>query len=155
MKKLSLLVILLAFVLAACGTAKTTEVKATVAGDPLSKATQAVVEKWVTAIRNRDTDALLSLYSDDMVWSECSTDKCYQSGLSELKYTMGSTYAFGNPDFKVEPQSYFVTDFGHKAVVQTLYTDPNTGSVKAPSVTILEFKDGKITGETWYSAATP
>ena len=72
-----------------------------------------------------------------------------------MKSYVPSSYGFGNPGFRVEPQSYFVTDFGYKAIVQTLYTDPNTGSVRSPSVTILEIKNRKIASETWYSAAMP
>lgn len=146
MKKHLFLIIVLALVLSACGA-----IKATVGKDPDSKATQAIVEKWIMAYRNRDVNGLLSLYSDDVVWSECSTDKCDRYGLSVLKYYIPGDKGLGNPGFKIEPQSYFVTDFGYKAVVQSLYTDPNTGSVRSPSVTILEIKNGKIAGETWIS----
>jgi len=150
MKKLLIPTLALAFLLSACG-----GVKATVGSDPYSKQTQALVEKWIAAYRTRDTTAVLSLYSDDVTWSECSASPCDRYGLSDLKYYMLSDKGFGNPGFKIEPQSYFVTAFGYKAVVQVLYTDPNTGSVRAPSVVILEIKDGKIASETWYSAAMP
>ncbi|HTP00915.1 MAG TPA: nuclear transport factor 2 family protein [Anaerolineales bacterium] len=160
MKKLLLLTAVLVFVLCACGRHRAaapaaTPVESTVGSDPASKATQAIVEKWIAAYQDRDAKGLLALYSDDVVWNECSTDPCYHEGLTELKGDVPSSYGFGNPGFKVEAQSYFVTNAGQKAVVQTLYTDPNTQSVNAPSVTVLQIKDGKITSETWYSAAMP
>ncbi len=130
-------------------------VAAIVGKDANSKETQALVEKWITACQNRDAKTLLSLYSDDVVWSECSGDTCDRYGPAELKYYWSSNQGFGNPGFNIETLSYFVTDFGYKAVLQTLYSDPNTGSIRAPSVTILEIKNGKIASETWYSAPTP
>ncbi len=151
MNKLPLFVIVFAFALTACSGG----VKATVGRDTSSKATQAIVEKWMTAYENRDAQALLSLYSDDVVWSECSGGTCYRIGLSELKNYVPSEMVLGNPGVKVEPQSYFVTGFGYKAVVQSLYSDPSTRRVRSPSVTILEIKNGKIASETWYSAAMP
>ena len=131
------------------------EIKITVSDNQYSKASQAIVEKWLAAYKNRDPKALLALYADDIAWDDCSGLDCGKSpaGLSDLRSFMPQSLL--DPTFKVEVQSYFVTQFGERAVVELLYSDANVPVTNAPSVAILEFKDGKIVKETWYESSPP
>ena len=147
MKKSLLLSIVLAFALTACGGG----IKTTVGADKSQKAAQAVVEKWIAAYQKKDAQALLTLYTDDMTWSDCTQATCDQYHLSDLKAYAPSDFA--NPGFKMQPQSYFVTNYGYKAIVQALYSDPNVPVTNVPAVAILEINgDGKISSQTWYWA---
>ena len=144
MKKLLLLMtVFCAFLLSACG-----RVKATVPDNQYARASQAIVEKWIAALNNRDPVEYLSLYSDDMTLTFCNKPTCDQYSVSDLRTMVRSDMA--TPGFKEEVQSYFLTKFGEWAVVQGLYSDPNIPVTNVPAVSILEIKDGKIVSETDY-----
>ncbi len=143
MKKLFLLILVSSFTLTACG-----GIKATVPDNPYAKESQAIVEKWIAAYQNRDGAALLSLYSDDIVYSFCGNTNCDRSGLDELKGVVPDSLK--DPEVKTAFQSYFLTKYGERAVVQGRYTDPYWPVENAQTVVILEIKNGKITSETWY-----
>ncbi len=145
MKKILYLIIVLAMALSACG-----GVKATVPNNAYAKDSQMIVEKWIAAYRNRDGAALLSLYSDDIDYSFCGTTNCDHTYLDELKGVVPDSLK--NPEVKIAFQSYFLTTYGERAVVQGRYTDPYWPTDNAQTVVILEIKNGKITNETWYWA---
>ena len=145
MKKLFLLTCVLALALTACG-----GVKATVPNNAYAKESQALVDKWIAALQNRDGAALLSLYSDDIVYSLCGTTDCLRYQLVELKGLVPD--GLKEPQVKFSFESYFLTQLGDRAVVQAHYTDPYYSAVNAQTVIILEIKNGKITRETWYWA---
>ncbi|MCL4875123.1 MAG: nuclear transport factor 2 family protein [Anaerolineae bacterium] len=157
MKRLSLLAIFFVFTLSACGGVKTTSPNSpdaqasqfTVPDNPNAKASQAIVENWIVAYQTSEAEALLSLWSDDITWSACTNSPCAAYYLADLKHYVPRD--FKNPEFKVEIQSYLITTSGKYAIVQALYADPMVGlRTPTPAVAILEFKDGKISKETWY-----
>jgi ketosteroid isomerase-like protein len=144
MKKLVLLTLVCAFALSACG-----GVKATVSNDPYAKESQAIVEKWIAAYQKRDAQTLLSLYANGITWRVCSGTTCDSYGLSSLTYEVPQTFKHQN--FKVEIQSYLVTNLGEFATVQGTYADPEGDArTPTPATVILEIRDGKILNETWY-----
>jgi ketosteroid isomerase-like protein len=145
MKKAFILAIAVALVLTACG-----GIKADVADNDVAKATQAIVEKWIAANQAYDAYAILSLYSDDITWM----DYGYNDGPYHKVGLNGAVHEwFASEALKVEVKSYLVTRDGHFAVIQAIYSEKDgiTGKwASTPAVAILEFKDGKITHETWY-----
>ncbi len=149
MQKLFLLTFIVALALAACSGA----LQAPPSSNPAVVKTQVLVQKWIAASQTRDADALLSLYSAHPVWSECSGPVCHE--YSPAAWEENVRRDFTDSNFRIDVQSYFVTDYGSRAVVQMLYSDPRVGTVSAPSVAILEIDtEGKISAETWYWAAT-
>lgn len=166
MKKLSRLSIFFVLMLSACAgvnanppdnpdaqasqvVVENREIKITVPDNSDAKASQAIVEKWIVAYQTSDADALLSLWSDEIAWTACTTSPCASYYLGELKYYVPQD--FKNPAFKMEFQSYLITTSGDYAIVQALYTDPKVGVLTpTPAVAILEFEDGKILNEKWY-----
>ncbi len=162
MKKLILVTLYLTLILSACSGAKSTlpgvkptdvKVKATVANDDGARATQAIVEKWVSALQNRDANLFLSLYSDNVTWKMCSA-KCSAFKLFDLKIYVPSD--FSRPTVQMNNLSYTVLNNGVYAIVQGVYQDIG-GDAKEPTplTDILEFEDGKIINETWYYITTP
>ncbi len=145
MKKILFPILVLAFVLTSCG-----GVKATVSNNAYAKESQALVDKWVAAYHSRDSATLLSLYSDDVVYSFCGTTDCSRYGLTELKAYL--PIDLSEKTIKIAWDSYFLTQLGERAVVQGHYTNPNKPVDNAQTVVILEIKNGKITHETWYWA---
>jgi ketosteroid isomerase-like protein len=145
MKKALILSIAVTIALSACG-----GVKADVPDNSIAKATQAIVEQWITAYQAYDSEALLSLYSDDIIWMDYGyNDGPYHK--AELNNAVRGW--FDSKMLKVEVNSYTITWDGHFAVIQGVYSE-NTGITSkwasTPAVAILEFKDGKIIRETWY-----
>ena len=145
MKKLFLLTFVLVFVLTGCG-----GVMARVPDDPYAKESQAIVQKWIAAYHDLDAEALLSLYSNDVTWRDCGLNiNCDVERLVDLQGVVPPS--FKEKGFKVEAQSYMVTEFGRFAVLHVMYAEPEGGpTTSTPTTVILEFKDGKILNETWY-----
>jgi hypothetical protein len=143
MKKLLLLVIVSSLLTTACGGAK-----ATVPNNDYARQTQAVVEKWIAAYQERDAQALLSLYSNDITETDCSGVECVTFHLSDLESEV--PYAFRDPTFKVRVNSYVVTSAGVFASVQATYEYGSVGpTTPVPATIILEFRDGRILNEMW------
>jgi hypothetical protein len=144
MKKLFLLTLFFVFLLSACG-----GVEARVPDDSYAKESQAVVEKWIAAFNDLDAEALLSLYSNDFTFMDCGLN--YSCDYEDLGSLGGFVpQSFRGEDFKVETQSYMITNFGRFAVLQVMYAEPPGIPTSIPATVILEFKDGKILNETWY-----
>jgi hypothetical protein len=144
MKKLVLLTLFFAFILSACG-----GVKATVGSDPYSKQTQAIVEKWIAALNNRDATALVSLYSNDYTLRDCSLMPCdVETTLPAMKE--GYAGYFNDPNFKMKIQSYFVTAYGRFVIIQGIYDDKSEFPTPSPLMILLEIKNGLILNETMY-----
>jgi ketosteroid isomerase-like protein len=145
MKKILALIIMVPLVLSACH-----QVKADVPDNEVAKATQAIVEQWIAGNEASDADALLSLYSDDIVWM----DYGYNDGPYHKAVLTGAVHEWLDVKMlKVEVKSYIITWDGHFAVIQAIYSEKDgmTGKwVSTSAVAILEFKDGKIIKETWY-----
>jgi ketosteroid isomerase-like protein len=145
MKNILILAIAVALTLSACG-----GIKADVADNDVAKATQAIVEKWIAANQAYDADAVLSLYSDDIIWM----DYGYNDGPYHKMGLNGAVHEwFASEAFKVEVKSYLVTMDGHFAVIQATYSEKNGVSGKwasTPAVAILGFKDGRVISEAWY-----
>jgi PBP1b-binding outer membrane lipoprotein LpoB len=64
MKKYIFLTVFFIALLSACSQTKP---PANVDDNPEAKASQAIVEQYISAYKNNDADALLALYSDDYV----------------------------------------------------------------------------------------
>ncbi len=149
MQKLSVLVVIVALALTACSSAS----QHPASNNPAVLKSQAVVQKWIDASQQRNADALLSLYSAHPVWTECSGPVCHD--YSPATWQENVRHDFTDSNFRIDVQSYFVTEYGYRAVVQLLYSDPRVGTVSSPTIAILQFdSDGKIDAETWYWAAT-
>ena len=144
MKKLCLLNIFFAIIFTACG-----GMKATVPDDIYAKQTQGIVEKWIAAYKNKDANALLSLYSDDLTWKLCTGATCDTALLSIVKDAAPVTFA--HPSFKVNIQSYVIVNDGVYAVLQGTYQDATEDAhTPTPATVILVIKNEKISEETWY-----
>jgi hypothetical protein len=145
MRKAFILTLFFAFMLSACGSGG---VKATVADDNDAKAKQIIVEKWIAAYQKRDAQALLSLWSDKITWSTCSA-ACQDYRMDVLQVAVPDD--FSRPEFKVEFQSYTVTNTGTFAIIHAIYQDPSRDAKQpTPSTCILQFAGDKIISETWY-----
>jgi ketosteroid isomerase-like protein len=133
--------------LSACGTKG---MKTDVPDNPEGKATQTIVEQYITAYKGNDAASLISLYSDDLVWMDYGfNDGPYgKSGISvDIRQGMNTKY------YTVKIDSYVVTVDGRFAVLQGKYSQPNKSTGKwtsVPGYAVLEFKDGKIIAESWY-----
>jgi len=147
MKKLRFATIFVTLLLTACAKGG---VKMDVPENPEGKATQAIVEQYITAYKNNDADLLTSLYSDKLVWMDYGfNDGPYgKSGIStDIRQGMSTKY------YTVNIDSYIVTIDGRFAVLQGEYEQPNKSTAKwtsVPGYAVLEFRDGKIISETWY-----
>jgi hypothetical protein len=142
MKKLFLLAIFLTLILTACG-----GVKATVPDNNYAKESKAIVDKWITAFNNSDTEGLISLYADDIDLSICDSSTCEHASLAEAKYII----PIDLPTQKFKVQSYFTTSYGEYAVLNGIYSRTNKpGSPYTPATVILKIYEDKITAETWY-----
>jgi SnoaL-like domain len=146
-KKLLFVTIFMTMLLTACGNSG---VKTDVPDNPEGKATQAIVEQYITAYKNNDSDSLTSLYSDDLVWMDYGfNDGPYgKSGISSIiREGLGTKY------YTVIIDSYIITIDGRYAVLQGEYSQPNKTTAKwtsVPGYAVLEIMDGKITSESWY-----
>ena len=144
MKKLFLSIIVLAFLLSACG-----HVKATVGDDPYSRETQATVVEWMAAFQKRDLNALWPLYSNDLTWRDCSAITCFTLSLVTLKDELPPYFA--DSKFQMKIQSYIVTEFGRFAVLQGTFLNASDNVPSpTPIYVILEIINGQILNETWY-----
>jgi ketosteroid isomerase-like protein len=147
MKKYLLINIFMTELLTGCGMSG---VKADVPDNPEGKAAQAIVEHFITAYKNNDADSLTSLYSDDLVWMDY--------GFNDGPWTKGNISAIireamNTKYYTVNIDSYVVTNDGRFAVLQGDYSQPNKTTGKwtsVPGYAVLELKDGKIIGESWY-----
>jgi hypothetical protein len=147
MKKLLFITIIMTLLLNACGN---NVVKADVPDNPEGKAAHVVVDQYITAYKNNDIDALILLYSDELVWMDYGfNDGPYgKSGISAtIREGLSTKY------YTVKIVSYVVTVDGRFAVLQGEYSQPNKTTGKwtsVPGYAVLEIKDGKIVSESWY-----
>jgi ketosteroid isomerase-like protein len=147
MKKLFFVTIIMTLLLTACGN---NEVKSDVPENPEGKAAQAIVEKYITAYKKNDAEALTSLYSDELVWMDYGfNDGPYgKTGIgSIIREGLGTKY------YTVKIDSYIVTVDGRFAVLQGEYSQPNKTTGKwtsVPGYAVLGIKDTKIISESWY-----
>ena len=145
MKKTIGATILLVFLLAACG-----QVKADVPDNTEARTAQALVELYMDANLTYDADALVALYSEDLIFMDYGgNDGPLNKG--NLDYFIHETMA--DKTFKYKFLSYLVTPDGRFAVLQAIYSQPAALSNKWASVScvcVLEFRDGLIVNETWY-----
>ena len=145
MRQAIVVVVLLAFIATACG-----GVKADVPDDPGARATQKLVEEYISTNMNYDADGLMALYAHDLFWMDYGgNDGPLSKG--NLDYFVHETMAAR--DFKYKFQEYTITPNGRFAVIDALYSQFAASSGKmvwAPCIAVLEFKDGKIISEIWY-----
>ena len=150
MKRDFSLLIALVILLTACG-----RIKVDVPDTTAARITKSIVEQWITANRNYDAEAILSLYSDDITW----IDHGYDEGPYQKASIAGSLRQwYSSRLLKVDAQSYLVTLDGRFAVIQAIYSEKDSLSgkwVSTPATAILEFKAGKILNETWYYNTGP
>lgn len=145
MRKISVITIIFAILLSACG-----QVKTSVPNTPQAKASQAILEEYISTNAAHDPDKLLSLYADDVVWMDYGmNDGPWDK--ADLDYYIGS--GLSQDEIKVQFESYVMTPDGRFAAAQVRLSmkAASTGKwVTVPSSVVLEFKDGKIISETWY-----
>jgi len=137
--------IFLVFVLAGCG-----QVKADVPDTPEALATQALVEKYITATLNKDADNLMALYADDVFWMDYGGN---WGPVTKGNLDHAMRYWDSEQDSNIKFETYMITPDGRFAVINDIESGVATLSgkkVSTPRVGILEFKDGKIISETWY-----
>ncbi len=147
MKKLLIVTIFLTVLLAACAKSA---LRADVPENPEGKAAQAIVEQYITAYKNNDAKAVISLYSDQLVWMDYGFNDGPYGKIGISSIIQGG---LGTKFYTVKIDSYVVTVDGRFAVLQGEYSQPNKSTGKwtsVPGTAVLEIKDGKITGESWY-----
>jgi ketosteroid isomerase-like protein len=143
-----ILFILILLILTGCNPSK--EV-ANVANNPESKATQAIVEQYISAYKNFDADALLALYSDDYIFMDYGlNDGPLEKG--NISYFIKESMA--EPDtWATKFDSYTITPNGVFAVLDGTFSMEAKSSgemLTVPAYVVLEIKDGKVVNETWY-----
>jgi ketosteroid isomerase-like protein len=146
------LTLLVALLLSACAG---TEIKADVADNPQAQATKALVEKFIETNLAYDSEGLISMYADDLVWMDYGGD---DGPLTKNTLDYLVRESFSAQDFKYEFGPYMVTSDGRFAVLNVEYSEisPLSGDwVAAPCVVVLEFEDGQIINETWYYNDAP
>lgn len=145
MKKVIFLALALVLMLSACG-----GVQATVPNDTYSKQTQAIVENYMKAVKNHDSNVLMALRADDYVFSDCTKSaNCYTTEEPEANSYL--TIWFGDPVNQVVFHSYNILPNGVFAVIQASFKFPNDDMPSfVPGTIILKINNGKIKTETWY-----
>ena len=114
--------------LTTCGTSG---VKTDVPDNPEGKATQSIVEQYITAYKNNDAASLTSLYSDGLVWMDYGFNDG-PSGKSGVSATIHE--GLSTKYYTVRIDSYIVTIDGRFAVLQGEYSQPNKSTGKWTSV---------------------
>jgi len=138
MKKLVLLLILAALILAACAQDQS----------PVGMATS-LAQKLAAAYNAKSAERYLALFSDDAMYVDYGMH-IGPMKMSVLKSEVGSAFADQNFSFKIS--SYFVSDDGRFATLQGDFTNlgihgkPET----VPALVFLEIRDGKIISEADY-----
>lgn len=138
------LVMLIVLLLCSCA-----PVKPNVPDTPEGKAAQVLVEKFITANKAYDAEAILSLYADDMV----SMDYGMDDGPFDKASLDVIVKMYTNPEnYKNKYGPYIITPDGRFVVIQVEYSKKGaTGKwVSTPTYGVLELKNGKIFRETWY-----
>ncbi len=114
---------------------------------------EAVVKEWIAAYTTKNTDQLLSLYSEDARFMDTGDPAFRQSGPMAVKSVSEMLRMFlTSPYFKMEVISYFVSPDGRSAVVESSfsYVGNTGGSATSPAAAVLSIENGKIASETWY-----
>jgi hypothetical protein len=148
MKRAICLIMLLFVMLTACSSSKES---ARVADNPSSEAAQSVVERYITAYRDYDAEALISTFHDNYTFMDY--------GMDDGPITKGNISFFINesmaePDtWKAIFDTYTITPDGRFAALDGSFSmnrksDGKMASV--PAYVVLEIKDGLIIAETWY-----
>jgi ketosteroid isomerase-like protein len=143
-------IIVMALLLAACG-----QIKVDVPDTVDAQAAQVLVEAYITTNVEYDAEGLLALYADDIFWMDYG-GTVGPLGKGDLNYLVPVRMAA--EEFKIEFSSYLVTSDGKYAVVEGIFSEFSalTGKwVEAPFVLVLEFKNGLIASEEWYSNMSP
>jgi|WetSurSiteA1Bulk_404760.scaffolds.fasta_scaffold15998_1 hypothetical protein len=147
MKKYIFLTVFFIALLSACSQTKP---PANVDDNPEAKASQAIVEQYISAYKNNDADALLALYSDDYVFNDYGLDDGPWTK-SQLSYFVRE--AMSTKSFKFYVPSYVITPDGRFAILDGNFSQvaPSTQKmVTVPEYNLLEFKDGKIIAESLF-----
>jgi len=143
MKKLVILVIMAALILAACSQDKS----------PVGVATS-VAQKLAAACNAKSAKSYLALFSDDAMY----VDYGMHVGPVKMKILaseVDSAFADKNFAFKIKPS--FVSDDGRFATLQGEFSNMgHDGTVQTvPALVVLEIKDGKIISEADYYDGEP
>jgi hypothetical protein len=134
-----------AIFISACG-----QINHTIPDSPDAKATNPIVEKYITANETYNTDDLMALYADQLVWVD--------NGMNDGPFNKPNLdflvrQSFNQKEIKVKFLSYLLTPDGCYAVLESTVSMPSKRDgkwVSTKAYAVLEFKDGKIINETWY-----
>jgi ketosteroid isomerase-like protein len=111
--------------------------------------TEALIERWITAMNDQDIDELLSLYSEDVIWEDEATGDRFE-GHSGIRKGNAVWYLAG---FQQQDLTAVAID-GDIAVIRWTIAgtkSPWTGEPwHSTGLTALEISEDKITAETVY-----
>ncbi len=109
--------------------------------------TESILKDWMAAYAaQEDADKFLSLFGDGAEWMDWGEPMFKESGPRKVK-DMEDLIRSSAHTFEVKITSYFISPDDRFAAVQGTLTDHGK---TVPAAVILEFKDGKISKETWY-----
>jgi ketosteroid isomerase-like protein len=114
-------------------------------------ATESIVKDWIKAYAAHNADKYLLLFGDDAEWMDNADPMFKASGPRKIKDMEALIRSSANL-FEFKISSYFISPDSRFAAAQgTLTMQGNT----VPTVVIIEFKESKINGETWYYDYSP
>jgi len=112
------------------------------------KAVQSLVTTYVSAYREKDVAAYLSLFSKDADYFDYGVQ--VHKKIRQLKEELQRS--FQREEFRLVINSFFVSSDGRFAALMGTYSDTERRGrgISVPIVSILEFHNGKIIKESLY-----